>query len=276
MLKRCFLTSVLLFSGAMLVALTPDGAIRKLKAGTVVKLEGIYKRHAQGTASDGTHVFWVMSDCIVKTDVGGKVIKVVPVTYHAGDPCWHKGRLYVPVCVSGFNKWLKDKPSRNWIYIFDGNLKYLSRKAVPEAEFGAGAIEFRSGRFYIAGGRPAGLAGNEVLEYDAKFRFQRKIPVDFDSVAGIQSINWDGKYWWLGYYGRKRSFTVLTDRDFKVLRTYDVVASYGNIPLGGNRLFSVYHKFTKDKRSLAEARIVTVDLPESGKSTVPAGEKNAK
>ena len=172
-----------MFAVFSLSALTPDGAIKQLATGTPVNLAGTYNRHAQGVASDGTHIYWIMSDCIVKTGVDGKVIKVVSVTYHAGDPCWHNGRLYVPVCVSGFNKWLQERPSKNWVYVFDGDLNELAKHPVPEMEFGAGAIEFANGSFYLAGGRPKELPGNEVLVYNQQFRFQRRIPLNFNSVS---------------------------------------------------------------------------------------------
>jgi len=225
-----------LFAAGMTLAAgaAPAGAeaeAPRLAPGTRIVCPGKYRGHLQGLATDGRAIYWSLTYDIVKTDFEGKLLAQTKVPHHGGDPCWKNGRLYVPVCGSGFNR--KPRPGfvpENHVYVFDADLKLLAKHHLPETVHGAGGMAEKDGHFFVVGGRPAGWTGNTVYEYDGDFRPVRRREVDFDSNMGIQTINHTGGRWYLGCYGTG-GVTIETDEEFRVLRRVRPGTSVGMIPL---------------------------------------------
>ena len=144
-------------------------------------VDGKCSGHVQGMCVTSNAFYFSFHNQIVKTDWKGRFLKRAEVPRHGGDPCCHDGKLYVPVCTSGFNSKLKrGAVSKNFIYVFDAGLKLLAKHHIPELEYGAGGIAVRDGHFFVVGGRPKDLAGNTVYEYDGNFKFVRRHEVAFE------------------------------------------------------------------------------------------------
>ena len=221
----------IVFAAVVLISPAAEVAAPRLDPGTRIVCPGEYAGHLQGLATDGKAIYWSFSKDLVKTDFSGRILAQTKVPHHGGGPCWSNGRLYVPVCGSGFNH--KPKPGsvpKNFVYVFDAGLKLLEKRHIPETEYGAGGMAEKDGRFFIVGGRPAELPGNTVYEYDADFNLVRRHELDFDSNKGIQTINHAGGRWYFGCYGTKGR-TVVTDEEFRVLRRVRPSSSFGMIPL---------------------------------------------
>ena len=268
----CRFGAAALAAGLLLSALFPvrvdgaDNALSRLKYGTRIVCSGEYPGHLQGIASDGQAIYWVFTRTIVKTGLDGKLLAKTTVPRHGGDPCWHDGKLYVPVCSSGFNRKLKEGAvSKNYIYVFDANLKLLAKHHIPELEYGAGGIAAHDGHFFVVGGRPKGLAGNTVYEYDGNFKPVRRHEVAFDSLKGIQTINHASGKWYFGCYGTN-GLTVETDENFRVLRRVRPNSSVGMIPLD-NGLVLVGRNTTGKvhNRHGAYARVMRITTPKPKK-----------
>ena len=233
-----------------------------LKYGSRIVCPGEYRGHLQGIATDGKAVYWVFSRNIVKTGLDGRLLAKREVPYHSGDPCWKDGRLYVPVCRSGFNRRLKPgAESKNYVHVFDAKLKLLETRHIPEVEFGAGGIAAKDGHFFVVSGRPDDLPGNTVYEYDADFKPIARREAEFASLKGIQTINHaDGK-WYFGCYGTG-GLTVETDENFRVTRRLRPGASVGMIPLANGLV--LIGEITPGKvhnRKGAAARVVRFTVP---------------
>ena len=227
---------------------------------------GEYKGHLQGLATDGKAIYWVFSQDLVKTDFAGKLLAQTKVPHHGGDPCWSHGKLYVPVCGSGFNR--KPKPGtvpKNHVYVFDADLKLLETHHIPETEYGAGGMAEKDGHFFIVGGRPADTPGNTVYEYDGDFRLLRRHELAFDSQKGIQTINHAFGKWYFGCYGTG-GLTVETDEDFRVTRRLRPGSSVGMIVLShGAVLVGRIALTDKKKRRSAAAEVMRFTAAEPGK-----------
>ena len=228
-----------------------------LKYGSQIVCPGEYRGHLQGIATDGKSIYWVFSRDIVRTGFDGRILAKRAMPYHSGDPCWHEGRLYVPVCQSGFNRKLKaGAVSKNYVYVFDADLKLLEKRHIPEVEFGAGGIAVRDGRFFVVGGRPDGLPGNTIYEYGADFELLARHEADFDSTKGIQTVNYASGKWYFGCYGTG-GLTVETDEEFRVTRRLRPGSSIGLAILpGGKVLVGELIKVGSYKRGGAAARVV--------------------
>lgn len=248
----------------------------KLKYGTRIVCQGEYPGHLQGLATDGKAIYWSFTRTIVKTGFDGKVLAKIAVPHHCGAPCWHDGKLYVPVCGSGFNRKLKPGAvSKNHIHVFDANLKPLAKYHIPELEYGAGGIAAHDGHFFVVGGRPKDLPGNTVHEYDGNFKPVRRHEVDFNSLKGIQTINRVSDKWYFGCYGTER-LTIETDADFRVLRRVRPNTAYGMIPLANGLV--LVGQITPGKvhnRRGAVARVVRLTAPPKKKTPAkqPAPER---
>ena len=255
-------------------ALSGAEAELKLKYGTRIVCRGEFPGHLQGIAASGRAIYWVFTRTVVKTGLDGKILAKTTVPRHGGDPCWHEGKLYVPVCESGFNRKLKPgTESKNHIYVFDANLKLLDKHSIPELEYGAGAVAERDGHFFVAGGRPDGIPGNTVYEYDGNFKFVRAHEVAFDSLKGIQTIEFAFGKWYFGCYGTDQ-LTIEADENFRVLRKVRPNTSVGMIPLAGNLVLVGRNTTGKvHDRHGAFARVMRFTVPPAKKS--PAGQSAA-
>ena len=251
-----------------------ESALSRFKYGSRIVCSGEYSGHLQGIATDGEAIYWSFTRELVKTDLRGRIIIRRRIPRHGGDPCWYAGKLYLPVCESGFNRRLAPGTvSRNHIYVFDADLRILAKHHIPEGEFGAGGIAARDGHFFVVGGRPKGMRGNTVYEYDGDFKLVRRHELAFDSYKGIQTINFAFGKWYFGCYGTDR-MTIETDAEFRVTRRLRPGVAVGMIPLA-NGLILVAH-ITKGRvhsRSSGFAKAVRFTAPPPVRKDAPPPER---
>lgn len=234
----------LIFSLTVLTAAVPAGIRQMIRNGDI-KCEGSWSGHLQGVTFDGKDkLYWVFNRHLVQTGVNGKLLNATMLKReggkadHGGSPCYANGFIYVPYCGSGFNKELNGNPSYNFVQVYDEkDLSLVKSYAVPEVVYGAGAIAFASGNFFITGGRPAGMPGNTVYEYSPEFKLLKKHHLEFNSDRGIQSMTFDGKNFWFGCYSVRSGAAYRTGRDFKVNGYYNFSGAYGMVPLNDRKIF---------------------------------------
>lgn len=210
-----------------------------------VACEGTYKHHLQGICTDGKSIYWSFTTTLVKTDLGGKLLKQVPVANHHGDLCFQKGKLYVAVNFGKFND--AEGNANSWVYVYDAaNLKELARHETQEVFYGAGGIGAVDDHFFVVGGLPAGINENYVYEYDDQFRFLEKHIIESGhTLMGIQAATFAHDRWWFGCYGKPKILLV-TDKDFKMLGRYEFDCSLGIQGLPHGRLLSASGQCSKD------------------------------
>ena len=230
--------------------------------------------HLQGVALAGKSLYLSFTGSIARYDFDSKTLKTIqtPVfdgigeagaaskalrerynirRHHSGAPCFVDGKLYVAYSGSGFNMPLNGKYSYNYVYVFDSELNFIGRHHVPDLQYGAGAVTFANGKFYLAGGRPNGVSGNTIYEFDRNFKLQREILLPFNSRMGIQTLYHDGKYFWVGCYG-DWGVTYQLDDQFKIKGVYNFDSSVGaHLDNNGTALKTFYHKWGKNKKLLS-------------------------
>ena len=271
-------------SAALLMAVFPlfafgaEEAPPRLKYGTRIVCGGEYPGHLQGMATGGGAIYWVFTRLVVKTDLTGRVLAKAKLPHHGGGPCWHDGKLYVPLCGSGFNRKLKPGAvSKNYVDVFDADLKQIKRYPIPELEYGAGGIAVRDGHFFVVGGRLKDQPGNTVYEYDGNFGLLRRHEVDFDSNKGIQTIGFAFGKWYFGCYGTK-GMAIETDENFHFARKVRPNTAFGMIPLADGLVLigqSVRNK--THNRSAAAARVMRFTAPAAAKTPAkPSAPNNEK
>ncbi len=195
-----------------------------------VTCPGKYGGHLQGMATDReTAIFWSHTVALAKTDLEGKLLKVVDVPDHSGDLAYHDGKLYVATNLGDFNREGGKKDS--WIYVYDAkDLSLLDKHSVNEVEFGAGGIAYHDDRFIIIGGLPGTFQENYIYEYDENFKFiKRYVVATGNTHAGVQSAAYHNGCWWFGCYGNPG--LLQTDEDFNLVHMYDLNFAWGIIGL---------------------------------------------
>ncbi|MBR2357767.1 MAG: hypothetical protein IKA65_07070 [Lentisphaeria bacterium] len=219
------------------------------------------RQHLQGFQSCGKYIYWVFSQSMVKTDLAGKLIKKVPLhrergkMVHGGSPAL-LDKLYVPYSGSGFNKRLNGKPSLNFVQVYDLDLNYIKSIPIPELEYGAGAVTTDGTNFFVTGGRPADLPGNTIYEYSRDFKLLKKHELRFNTFKGIQTLAFDGKYFYAGCYG-SAYMTYRISKDFKQVDYMDLQAQIGAYPIAENRM--LVGSVRVDKLGREETFIQVVD-----------------
>ncbi len=215
---------------ALFLAVAGLGATA-LAPGDIV-CEGSYHGHLQGIATDGAGtIFWSFTKELVKTDITGKVLKVIPVPSHHGDLTYHNGKVYVAVELGSFSQpedsEVKAKP---WVYVYDArDLTLVSKHSVPECVYGAGGIAHHEGRFIIIGGLPKGpdekYQQNYAFEYDSKFRFKKRYVLKTGyTYLGVQTVSYAHGHWWFGCY---RSRLYQTDDAIRLTGQFHYDGSVG-------------------------------------------------
>ena len=147
-------------------------------AGTIVCEKNDFPGHLQGIAADSSGIYWSFYDTVIKTDYTGRIIASVKAPRHTGDPCLAEGKLYVPIILYD-RKDIKREGGTGWVYVYDTNLKFLSKTPVPEAPR-PGSMTFHDGKFYISGddfGKEPHPV-NPINIYDRDLKFERRVIVD--------------------------------------------------------------------------------------------------
>ncbi len=239
-----------------------------------VQCEGVYAKHLQGICTDDREaIFWCFTDVLVKTDRDGHMLKRVPVASHHGDLCYAEGRVYVAVNLGKFNQ--PQGRADSWVYVYDpADLRETARYRTPEVVYGAGAIGYRQGRFFVAGGLPVGVNENYVYEYDAQFRFvTRHVIASGYTLMGIQTAAFGGDHWWFGCYG-KPAVLLRTDAAFQSVERFTLNVSLGIVALPDGRFLAALAKKNPPRQCRGTAVVTDAD-PECGlklpsSATVPA------
>jgi len=188
-------------------------------ASAQVACPGNYGGHLQGVATDQEAIYWSFTVQLVKTDMDGKVLKVVDAPSHQGDLTCHDGKLYVAVNRGQFNK--EPGKADSWVYVYDSaDLSLLSKHEVQEAVHGAGGMAYCKGHFFVIGGLPGNYEENYVYEYDPDFTFiKRHVIKSGQTKLGIQTACYADGQWWFGCYGDPREL-LKTDEAFGMLGNY--------------------------------------------------------
>jgi hypothetical protein len=223
-----------------------------------VACEGTYSHHLQGICVDKDAIYWCFTTQLVKTDLGGKVLRKVAVANHHGDLCLHDGRVYVAVNLGKFND--PQGKADSWVYVYQSDtLELVAKHETQEVFHGAGGIGWREGRFFVIGGLPDGVEENYVYEYDADFHFQRKHVIQSGHThLGIQTAAFAQGRWWFGCYGEPRILLV-TDANFKLVGRYEYDCSLGIVGLPDGQFLSASGKRGSTGGHTGQARIAVAD-----------------
>lgn len=224
-----------------------------------INCEGSYPRHVQGVCSDDKGAFyWSWTECLVKTDLQGKVLRQVSAPDHQGDLCHVNGKIYVAVNLGKFNRPAGEADS--WVFVYDAEtLQELSRHPVPELIHGAGGLAFNDGRFIVIGGLPPGASENYAYEYDTSFKFIRRHVINSGyTLMGIQTAEYAAGSWWFGCYG-KPAILLRTDASFNVTGKWEFNAAVGIIHLSENRFLIAENKGNKESGNTARLRPARTD-----------------
>ena len=226
--------------------------------------------HLQGLDGDATHLYWSFTHKLVKTDLQGNVVKEAPfkkeknsTRVHGGDPCVVDGIVYIPFCGGAFNEVPKDPVNVPlYVQLYDTELNYIKSYHVPEVQYGIGGMTYANGHFYIVGGRPWQMTGNRVQEFDKDFRFIRSYELPVNTTLGIQTIAFDGTYFYIGCYNYPDSI-YRTDANFQNLQYFKTnFGAFGMVPLQNGKMLYATSRYIYEgeKRfSISEGKIFNPD-----------------
>lgn len=181
--------------------------------------------HLQGFDSDGEFIYWSMYDTLIKTDYKGEVVAERPVDPHHGDCCVHDGKVYVATenRVKG----------RRGLYIYVYNCDDLSPAGEYPIDFpddGAGGIDgiaFVDGFFYVGEGKKKDSQQefNWIHKFTPDFTFVEKFKIPGVTTYGIQAMTFAHGSFWLGTYGKDRTYQC--DERLKLIAHHPVDVAVG-------------------------------------------------
>ena len=174
-----------------LAALLAAFGVLTATGGEIVCEKSDFSGHLQGIAADANGIYWSFYDTLVKTDYAGRILAAVEVPRHAGDLCVTEGKIHVSVTLYD-RKAIEREGGTGWVYIYDTNLKFLGKTALPDTPRPDG-IAFCDGKFYIAGDDfgKAPHPVNTISVYTPDLKFERKVTVDIGRPTryGAQTLN---------------------------------------------------------------------------------------
>ncbi|MBQ6352557.1 MAG: hypothetical protein IJJ28_04760, partial [Lentisphaeria bacterium] len=235
-----------------LAALLAVFGVLAAAAGEIVCEKQDFAGHLQGIVADASGIYWSFYDSVIKNDYTGRIIASVKAPRHTGDPCIAEGRICVPIILYDRED-IKREGGTGWVYVYDTDLKCLSKTARPETPR-PGAMTFFDGKFYIAGSdfgkKPHPV--NPIYIYDRELKFERKVIVDIGTPTqyGAQTLNVaDGKIL-AAFYAKARGSVLLSVPDLKVEKEFPTSLSVGFafVPpefSGGRRLVLIARKTGK-------------------------------
>lgn len=202
---------------------------------------GKIRGHLQGVCAYKNNLYCVTNYELIKTDKKCNILKRIrlkkepPRLIHGGDPCIVDGKIYVPYCAERFNKPAETEKSDNFVQVYDSNLNYIKTYHIPQVKYGAGTITYADGHFFVSGGKGFYQSGVDLFEYDKEFNLIKKHQLNIISRQGIQTLNYDGKDFWIGIY-EKTSKTYKLSRDFKNITYYNFYSAMGLLILNDGKI----------------------------------------
>ena len=229
--------------------------------------------HLQGIAADESGIYWSFYDTVVKTDWSGRELARVAIPRHAGDLCLVGGKVYVSVIYYD-RKMAKREGGTGWVYVCDGNLKFLRKVALPDTPRPDG-ITFLNGKFYIAGDDfgKAPHPVNTIGVYDRDLKFERKITVDIGIPTryGAQTLNAVNGRILAGFYASRGNGVFLEPPELRKVGTFPRSVNVGMAPvpkkLAGKRELYLVARLTGKKGDLGGKVLV---YERRGEKLVPA------
>ena len=207
---------------------------KPLPAGTII-CDGTYTAgHLQGTATDGSAIYWPFTGKIVKTDLEGHVLAATDQPQHQGDLCVVNDTLYVAVNRGLFNN-ETGAVSEVWSYATK-DLSLKNKWKVPELVHGSGGITYRDGLFYVVGGLPPTHTQNYIYAYTPDFRFVKRYVLETGyTVLGIQTASFERGHFIFGCYRSKEYpiATLVCPPDLASFKVVDTPTDVGMLDLNG-------------------------------------------
>lgn len=178
--------------------------------------------HLQGFDSDGEYIYWSIFTNLVKTDYSGNVVAQRPVDPHHGDCCVHDGKVYVAT-----ENRTKEKRGL-YVNVYDcRDLSPVKEFAIDFQHRGIDGIAFANGFFYVGEGKDKSSEQefNWIHKFTPDFVPVAKIKIPGKTIYGIQAMTFADGYFWLGTYGKERTYQC--DAQFNIIAYHTVDASVG-------------------------------------------------
>ena len=159
-----------------------------------------YPLHIQGADVDreNNQIVFCFTDRLVFTDFKGNILREFVLdahdfpnsAIHIGDIAINAGRLYLPYSIIfNFSNEQESKNAKMYVYQIDTMELEAAYHLHPDIVWGAGAVEFFKGFFWVSGGLAPTETRNYIYQYDAAFRLIAKKNVESGyTTAGIQTL----------------------------------------------------------------------------------------
>lgn len=224
-----------------------------------IECEGIYPQHLQGVAAgDGGCLFWSFSNCLVKTDATGKVIRKLDLPDHIGDvACGRDGLVYATSSVI-----------KNYdIGAESGKIvAFRQRDLSPAGQFLPGDMGYdgltdtpHGFAVAILPNPPNGQTESIVAEYGPEFKTElgRTTVTTPPTYSGVQNLARHGNGYIASCYG---GHFYLLDKDFNVVKRLKLDAAIGVLNGDGDTIWVAEH--TLAERPRYSARLKKIKLSE--------------
>ncbi|MEA4863467.1 MAG: phospholipid carrier-dependent glycosyltransferase [Victivallaceae bacterium] len=223
-----------------------------------IDCDGIYPQHLQGVArGDNDCLFWSFSNCLVKTDSHGKVIKKIDVHDHLGDVTCDGGMVYGTSSV--IRNYEKGAESGKVVAFRQSDLTAVAEYL--QSDIGYDGLTASAHGFAVAilPNPPNGQTESIVAEYtpDFKTELRRNIVKTPPTYSGVQNLARHDNGYIASCYG---NHFYLLDKDFNVVKKFKLDAAIGVLDGRGDTVWVAEH--TLAERPRYSARLKKVKLSE--------------
>lgn len=222
-------------------------------------LTGLFKGHLQGIDIDNGKIYWSQTFNLFRSDADGNIERAVDVEYHHGDICIANGKLYCAVNKGKFNQNPKENKAKNFVYVYDLNLKCIQIIPINNMPEGLGAIEYHNGKFYLGGGCYIEEKTFKIFQFSEDFKFEKiyEIPVG-NSLLGVQTLARAHGKFWLGCYTVKGDDYHLWEADdnFNIIKKHKARGDVGLAEVNqtnATHIIGVAHRLPKKERKTNHA-----------------------
>lgn len=217
-MSRLFVAAAMML-GACPAAVAPDSILCKGEA----------SGHLQGFDSDGKFIYWSMFTNLIKTDYAGKVVAQRLVDPHHGDCCVHDGKVYVAT--------ENRTKERRGLYVNVYDFKDLAPVKEFPIDFHNGGIDgiaFANGFFYVGEGKDkkSEREFNWIHKFTPDFVPVEKIKIPGKTIYGIQAMTFADGFFWLGTYGKERTYQCDAQLQIIAYHAVDVSVGVFGLPKG--------------------------------------------